>query len=286
MFKKKEKIKKIKRNWLYDFLVLLLGSIIIGISFNLFLLPNDIVVGISGLSVIANNLWGMKPSLFIAVSYAVIIIFSFIFLGKDSTKKSLIGSILFPFIIEVTSYLIPYVDVSGIERIVLVFCGALLSGLGSGMVYKVGYSTGGSDIIVQIISKYRKRPIGTSSMIVNVIVITLGFLVFGLETVIYSIICVYIMSIIIDKVMIGISNSKSFYVITQHETDVKKYLLRALSHGVTVIPVRGGYTGDVKKMIMCIVPTREYVLIKENILNIDPRALILVSDTYEVLGNK
>ena len=94
------------------------------------------------------------------------------------------------------------------------------------------------------------------------------------------------MSYVIDKVMIGISKSKSFYIITENETDVKKFLISKLSHGVTVIQARGGYTGNIVKLIMCIVPTKEYYKVKEEILNIDKNALILVSDTYEVLGNK
>ena len=284
--RKRTVIREIKKNELLDFSFLLLGAALTALAFNLFLLPNDILVGFSGLSIIANNLWGIKPSLFIAIGYAIIVVLSYIYLGKSATKKNIIGSLLYPFFVEVTSYLTPYVDLTGLEAVVLVLCGAVLSGFGSGLVYKVGYSTGGSDVVNQLVSKYIKRPIGTSMLITDGCIIGLGFFVFGFKTVIYSVIAVYVISFITDKVMIGISQSKSFYVITDHETEVKKFLLRALSHGVTVIPARGGYTGNEIKMIMCIVPTKEYVTIKENILAIDERALILVSDTYEVLGSK
>ena len=206
--------------------------------------------------------------------------FSFIFLGRKSTARSIIGSILYPFLVEVTSYVIPAVNLNNMEPIVLVVCGGVLSGLGSGLVYRVNYSTGGSDVLNQIISKLTKRPISFSMMITSAIIIILGYLTFGIESV------VYIISILVDKVMIGISESKSFYIITEYETEVKKFLLGNLKHGVTIIDARGGYTGNVIKMIMCVVPTKEYINIKENILNIDKKALILVSDTYEVLGNK
>ena len=123
-------------------------------------------------------------------------------------------------------------------------------------------------------------------MITNGVIISLGFVAFGLKTVIYSVLVVYIMSLVIDKVMIGISESKTFQIITENETDVKKFLLTKLSHGVTIIHARGGYTGNNVKIIMCIVPTREYVTVKESVLAIDPRALIMVSDVYEVVGSK
>ena len=127
---------------------------------------------------------------------------------------------------------------------------------------------------------------GTCILITNGIIISLGFITLGLSTAIYSIFVVAIVSIVTDKVMIGISNSKTFQIITSSETDVKKFLLTKLSHGVTVIDARGGYTGNNIKMIMCIVPTREYVTVKEGILSLDPNALIMVSDVYEVIGNK
>ena len=286
MFKKKKKVSTKKNSWLMDFAIFLLGATIFAISFNLFLLPNNIAVGFSGLSVIVNSLWGIRPSIFLFISYIILGIFSFIFLGFNATKKAVIGSMIYPLLVELTSYTCEYFDLSNIEKIVLVFFGALASGFGSGLVYKVDYSTGGTDIINMLISKFFKQPIGTCHIISNVIIIAAGYLTFGLSTVIYSIIVVYVMSIIIDKVMIGISASKTFRIITTNETDVKKFLLSKLSHGVTVIDGRGGYTGNVVKMIYCVVPTREYFTVKEGILNLDPKAVIMVSDVYEVIGNK
>lgn len=275
-----------KRSKAVEILYLLLGSTLVALAFNIFLLPNNIIVGFSGLSVIANKLWGIKPSIFLMISYIIIIIFSLIFLGFEKTKKSIIGSIIYPILVEITSYLIPYISFTDIETVVLVVCGALMSGFGSGLVYKVDYSTGGSDVVNMLLSKFLKKPLGTCTFITNFVIISLGFLVFGLSTVIYSIIVVCITSYIIDKVMIGISNSKTFRIITQNETAVKKFLTTKLSHGVTVLDARGGYTGNVVKMIMCVVPTGEYMKVKEGILELDPDAVIMVSDVYEVLGNK
>jgi len=282
MLKKKKQTKKA----FLDFAILLLGATFIALAFNFFLLPNHVVVGFSGLSVVANNLWGIKPSIFIAISYTIILILSFIFLGKETTKNSVIGSIVYPILVELTSYLTPYINFNVVETIVLVIAGALLSGLGSGLVYKINYSTGGSDVVNQLLSKFLKRPIGTCMLITNGVIISLGVLNFGLQTFIYSLIVVYIQSVVIDKVMIGISQSKTFRIITNSETDVKKFLISKLNHGVTVMDARGGYTGNMVKMIMCVVPTKEYMIVKQGILEIDPNALIMVSDVYEVVGNK
>lgn len=275
-----------KQSKIFDYVMLFMGATFIALAFNFFLLPNNVVVGFSGLSVVANNIWGIKPSIFLAISYTIILILSFIFLGKQTTRNSIVGSILYPILVELTSYLTPYIDFNVVEAIVLIIAGALLSGFGSGLVYKINYSTGGSDVVNQLLSKLLKRPIGTCMLITNGVIISLGVIVFGLQTFIYSLIVVYVQSVVIDKVMIGISQSKTFEIITESETEVKKFLLSKLSHGVTVMEARGGYTGNVVKVIMCIVPTKEYMTVKEGVLNIDPRALIMVSDVYEVVGNK
>lgn len=278
--------KQKKKSALFDFAMLLLGATFLSLAFNFFLLPNNVVVGFSGLSVIANNLWGVKPSIFLLISYVIILILSFIILGKEKTTNSIIGSIVYPILVELTSYLTPFIDLNVVETIVLIVCGAILAGLGSGLVYKVNYSTGGSDVVNQILNKLLKRPMGNCMLITNGVIISLGFLYFGLQTFIYSLIVIYIQSVVIDKVMIGISNSKTFQIITENEEEVKNVLLSKLSHGVTVFEASGGYTGKPVKMIMCIVPTKEYVIVKENILTIDSNAVIMVSDVYEAVGNK
>lgn len=264
----------------------LAGSLLSALAFNLFLLPNNIVTGFSGIAVILNNLFGLRPSLILLIMYIVILILSFILVGKEKTKNSIVGSFLFPLFIEATAYMTPYIDLNNIEPIVMILCGAVMSGVGLGLVYKVGYTTGGSDVLNQILSIKLKKPMGACTVISNIFIILGGLFFFGFASAIYSIIVIAVMSVVIDKVMIGISQSKSFYVITEHETTVKKFLLSKLSHGVTIIPARGGYTGNELKLIMCIIPTKEYVTVKEGILAIDDNAMILVSDVYEIVGGK
>ena len=112
----------------------------------------------------------------------------------------------------------------------------------------------------------------------------ISLFVFDLPTFVYSVLNLYIVSLITDKVVLGISSSKAFYIITEHETEIKKYITQNLSHGVTVLEARGGYTGNVEKVIMCIIPTKEYYVFKEGIKMIDENAFFVVTDAYEVSG--
>lgn len=271
---------------LLNFAITLAAIMLCAISFNVFLLPTKITSGFSGLTVVANHIWGIKPSLLLLILDVIVLLFSFITLGIKQTSRSIVGSIIYPIFVEIASYITPYIDLGSTEPIVMAICGAVVSGFGFGIIYKLGYNTGGSDVLTQIMGKYLKKPIGECVLAVNIFIVSTALFVFGFQTALYSIITIILMSYVIDKVMIGISKSKSFYIITECETAVKDFLISNLSHGVTVIPGRGGYTGNVVKLIMCIVPTREYVRVKEGILEIDEHALILVNDTYEVVGNK
>ena len=100
----------------------------------------------------------------------------------------------------------------------------------------------------------------------------------------YAILATYIISMLNDKLLLGISRSKSFYIITESETAIKNFLMNELGLGVTILEGRGGYTGDRKKVILCVIPTSEYFLAKEGILEIDKDAIILINDVYQSSG--
>lgn len=264
----------------------ILGVFIVALSFNLFILPSDIVYGVSGVGVILNKMYGINPSTTIFIGEIALLILSFIVLGKDKTKNSIIGSILYPIFVELTTYLTAYIDVGNVEPIVLALFGAVISGFGLGLIFKSGYTTGGTDILNQIVSKYGKISIGNAMLVTDGLIILGGIYTFGVSKIMYSIINLYIVSMMTDKVMIGVSQSKSFFIITSKEPEIKKFILGQLGHGVTVLEGNGAFSGNKQKVLMCVIPTREYFVTKEGIHEIDPNAFFVVSDAYEVHGNK
>lgn len=280
-----------KKNRFKRYLFLLIGCFLLAFSFNVFFSPNNLVTGgVSGVAIIIDNLFGISKSSFIAIVYILLIILSYLFLGKEKTKYSVIGSIFYPLFVYLTEDLAALIQFNVDNMFLITLFGALISGIGSGLTFKYGFSTGGSDIICQIISKYFKISIGNSNKIINfIIIISSGFFlgtgyVYEWEKVMYALIAVYISTTLIDKVLLGISNSKSFYIITDHETSIKDFLMNELGMGVTVLEGRGGYTGDRKKVLMCVIPTKQYFLAKEGILEIDKKAIILINDVYESAG--
>lgn len=296
-FKKREKfddiLKEIQnRNLLKRYCSLILGCLLLSISFNLFFLPKNIVYGgVSGISIVINKLFSISPSVFVFVSSMLLLVVSYFTLGWEKTKGSIAGSIIYPICIKLTANIGTLIDFNTDNMILIVVFGAMIAGAGAGLNFKAGFSTGGTDIINLIIEKYAKVSIGKSMLMSDGLIILLaGFFLtdsfFAWDNVMYAIIVLYIISILTDKVVLGISQCKSFYILTEHETDIKKFIMQHLSHGVTVIEARGGYTGNRQKLIMCIVPTKDYFIAKEGILKIDPNAFFLVTDAYEVSGGK
>ena len=281
---RKERVKR------YFFLIV--GCFLLAVAFNMFFSPNNLVTGgVSGIAIVINKLTGLSTSVFIAISYTVLLIISYIVLGRKETRHTIIGSLCYPLFVYLTRNLSNVITINVDEMLLICIFGAFIHGIGSGLTFKYGFSSGGTDIICQIMSKYFKITIGDAMRILNTtIIIGSGFfiggpgVIYAWENVMYAIIIVYIVSLLNDKLLLGISDSKAFYVITDHETSVKAFLLNEIGKGVTVVEGRGGYTGDRKKVIMCVVPTRQYFLAKEGILEIDRHAIVLINDVYQSIG--
>lgn len=287
-FKKKTEeniLKKIyERGRLKRYTQFILGMIVTAISYNLFMLPSSVVYGVGGLGVMFKQLFNWSPSLVILIGSILLLILSFILLGTEKTKNSIIGSLLYPVFVSLTEWIPSYVNLSDADPLLIVVFGAVIAGFGLGLIFKSGFTTGGTDILNQIVSKYFKMSLGTSMFFTDGLIIASSVFVFGWTKLMYSIISLYIISIMTDKVILGISQSKAFYIITEHETEVKRYITNTLKHGITVLDGRGGYTGNNQKVIMCIIPTKEYFMVKEGIYQIDKEAFFIVTDAYEVSG--
>lgn len=290
LFKKKlpdENILKniYKKERLVRYSYLIVGLFIVACAFNIFILPGKIVYGMNGVGVVFKNTVGIDPSLVIMVGNVILLMLSFLFLGKEKTTSSIVGSLMMPILIKITSSVPTFVDIN-YDPLLFTLFGSILTGFGLGLVFKGGFTTGGTDILNQIVSKFGKMSIGSAMIWTDGLIIVSSVFAFGWTQVMYSLIALYIISIITDKVILGISSSKAFYIITDHETAVKKFIMTHLSHGVTVLDGRGGFTGNHQKVIMCIIPTKEYFLAKEGIRSIDPNAFFLVTDAYEVYGGE
>lgn len=260
------------------------GVLLVAIAYNLFMVPSEVVYGVGGIGIILKKLFGIDPSVTIMIGSILLLLLSFVLLGREKTTNSIVGSLLYPVFVKFTENIGNYIQLGDADPLIIVIFGAVLSGFGLGIIFKTGFTTGGTDILNQIVAKYGKTSMGNAMFMTDGLIVASGTFVFGWTRLMYSIISLYIISLMTDKVILGISESKAFYIITDHETEIKKFILTHLSHGVTVLDARGGFTGNRQKMIMCIIPTKEYFIAKEGIHAIDPNAFFVVTDAYEVSG--
>lgn len=284
-FKILEQIKeKSKYKRLFKFII---GCFLIAISYNLFLAPNDLVAGgVGGIAIILNELLGLDYSTVILLGNTILLIISLIFLGKEKTKGSILGSLVFPICVKLTSNIGAYINIESSELLLAAVFGGVLYGFGAGIVFKAGYTGGGTDVISQLLNKYLKLSMGKSLLFTDGTIVLLSSFVFGTNKLLYSIIALYIISLISDRVILGISDSKAFYIVTDEEQAIKEYILKYLNHGVTVFNAKGGFAKEKQTVLMCVLPTKDYYRLKEGISEIDPDAFFVVTDAYEVFGGE
>lgn len=276
------------KNFWPRLIIMIIGVFIMAVTYNLFLLHYELVTGgTSGLAIIVTSLFDISPALFIFIVELILLILSFFLLGAKTTGMTIIGSLLFPFFISLTSgfctTLAPKLNFD--SMIIVTLISGLLFGTGSGLVYKTGYSTGGSDILMQILNKYLNISSGISLFISNVFIIIIGAFIFGLNKAVYGIIIIVINSIIVDKILLGISNSKVFYISTKKEAEIKG-LLDTLKTGHTIIKAEGGNSKNRNDLIMCVITNKDYYMFKNVVQQVDPDAFIIITDCYEVYGGK
>ena len=281
----KEQIQK--ENRLLKFLFMIIGVFLLALNYNLFFLRNELVVGgISGLAIVFNRLFGWNNQIIIYIGTLILLIVSCILFGYKKTRPAIIGGILYPFMVTFTAplaeLLAPYFVFE--DLITTVILTSVVHGLASGIIYKMGYNTGGADIIVEIMKKYLHIQDGTAIFFCNVTIILFGGLVLGVTKVIYAIVILFISSTIVDKILIGISKSKLFIISTNKEAEVREAIMDQLGLGLTVLVAQGGYSNSSRNLLMCVVPTKDYYLFKGIILAIDPKAFFIINDCYDTYG--
>lgn len=290
---RKKKVENItyqvkKRNASKRYLMLIIGCFILAFTFNLFFLRYNIVCfGVSGISIVLSK-FGVNPSLFIFLSNILLMIVAYFVLGKESTKNQLVGALLYPVFTYLTGLFTDYIDLANTEIVVIAILGGVLAGIGSGLIYKSNFSTGGTDVIIEIICKFGKVSMGTAGLIVSSVIILIGKLVFSWDIVLYAVLVSYLISLFTDKVLLGISKSKAFYIVVSKENDdmVRNFLVSVPGVGTTVIDAEGGYSNNEQTLLLAVVPTRQYIVVKEGLMEIDKNIYFLVCDSYEVSNDK
>ncbi len=281
-------INKIKKHHIVSrYIVFIISLFISSILFNLLTLRVNIVYGgLNGIAIILKNIYDFSPSLIILISSLILLIFSYMYLGKEHLTGVMLSAIIYPLFVHITSKVSLYISLEINDMLLISIFIGIISGFANGLMYKTGFSNCGLPIISQILYKEYKIPISRSSLVINSIIVVIGGIFFGSTNVMYALIILYINSFMLDRVILGISKNKAFYIITNEDDLVSDYIMKRLNHKVTIFDVKGGFLKKKDQVLLTVVPTREYYKVTEGIRQIDKDAFFLACDAYEVEGGK
>ncbi len=270
----------------YKYVEPIIGMILVAIAFNLIIEPMKIAVGgTNGIAVILEKLFNIEPALFIQLFYVFTLLLSVVVLGFKKTRNVLLGTVLYPIFVEIFKNITNYIKLDYDDKLIMFLVAAALIGVGEGLIFKNGFACGGTDIIKRIINEKLKIQMGKCVFLIDTIIVISGGFVFGIRTLLYAIIIIYISSTITDKVMLGISAKKMFYIMTNKPREVKEYITQELKYGITELGALGGYTDTKQKILMCIIPTRDYIKLEDRVNDIDPSSFFVITDTYHTYHN-
>ncbi|MEH7125697.1 YitT family protein [Bacillus sp. JJ1503] len=264
-----------------EYLSILIGAAIIAITFNVFLLPNQVASGgVSGISTILAAVVGWEPAYVQWAFNIPLFIAGIVFLGKQFGVKTLAGTVFLPFVVFLTKGFEPWTN----DPLLASLFGGIGVGLGLGIVFRGKASTGGTDLAAQIINKYTGLTLGTCVAIIDGLIVLTAAIVFDIERGLYALLALYVTSKTIDIVQIGMKHSKMTLIITEKENEVREGILNKIDRGVTKLTAYGGYTENERPILMCVVDQTEFTKLKQLVKTIDPAAFVVVSDASEVLG--
>ena len=264
---------------------IIIGSLIIAVTINLFFVNlNFISSGIYGFSQLYAFNTGYDLAIVMILANSFFLILGALLYSKDYLRKSVVTFWLIPLFVYLTKDVPAYVDITSADKFLLAIYGGILMGIGYRFIYRENMLVSATDSIkiIEKTTSYNSENILLNSL--NALLIILTYFTFGLNNALLSLISIVIMENISKRLTLGINESKVFYIITEKDKEVKKFIIEDLKYDLTVLEVRGGFTNNKRKVLMSVIPSEDYYKLKEGIRRIDEKAFISITDSYETIN--
>lgn len=273
-----------KKQLLIDSLAIIVGNFLLAVGVSFFIIPNDILTGgVAGIAIALSPLINLEVETIISGLVIVCFVLGLVFLGRKFALKTVGSSILYPIFLNILG---SYEYSLGIDPILASLYGGLISGVGIGIVFRAGSSTGGMDIPPLILGKYTKIKTHSWMMILDGLTVILGITTFGISAALVGMISVWSMAKMVDSIQtFGGVSTKQVFIITDQIDAVLEMILISIDRGATLLNGEGGYTKKERKIIMTVLHTDQYARLEKEVKFIDPDAFLIVSDATEVHGH-
>jgi uncharacterized membrane-anchored protein YitT (DUF2179 family) len=264
-----------------DYLLIIVGAMIVALTFRLFLFPNEIASGgVSGISTIIGHVFGIEPAITQWVFNIPLFIAGILLLGRQFGIKTFVGTAFLPLVVYLSRHMEPLTQ----DPFLAALFGGVGVGIGLGLVFRGKASTGGTDLAAQIMHKYLGLTLGVSVLLIDGLVVISSAIAFNIELALYALISLYVTGKTIDLVQVGLGYAKVALIISNEPEKLRHAILNDLDRGVTKLSGTGGYTEDERPVLMCVVNQTEVTKLKELVRVNDPLAFVIVTDANEVLG--
>lgn len=270
---------------LKNFSLLTISTLIMAVGIYFFKFANNFTFGgITGIAVLVAKFLPISASDFSFVVNILLLIIGWIVLGKSFAEKTAYSTILLSISLSLLERIYPMSHPLTNEPLLELIFAILLPALGSAILFNIGASSGGTDVIAMILKKYTSVDIGKGLMISDLIFTLAGFLVFNVKTGLYSLFGLIMRSALIDNFIESFNRSKYFHVVTSNATCICDFLQNDLQRGATIVNATGAFTGDDKYIILTVLSPSQAVKLRNFIKEQDPKAFLLVSNTSEIIG--
>lgn len=277
-----------KRKPIIDYFIIIVGVTLLAIGLNMFFIPLDLVTGgVTGLAIIIKKLTenivpgGVEPWITNIIVNIPLFLTAVIIKGKNFGGRSLFATMFLSLALIYTAYLPPATT----DMLLGSVFGGVVSGAGLGLVFSAYSTTGGTDLAATILQHYMKHiSVAQLMLILDALIITGGYFIFGIEKAMYALVAVFITAKIVDAFLEGIHFSKAALIISDHNEEISTEIMKRLDRGATGLQGSGKFSKKNKEILLCVVSKKEIVKLKEIVREYDKSAFVIVGDVKEVLG--
>ena len=264
-----------------SYLQIILGSVIGAAAYPAFLVPNTIAPGgLTGIAMIAHHVFGVPVGLGSLLMNIPLFIVGYRSMGRVFAFRSLVATVLFSACID----LLPAGAVT-LNPLLGCLFGGVLMGIGLGLILRGSATTGGTDMAARLIhTRFPHLSVGALLLGIDFCVVLAAGFLFEVEYALYAMIAIFVTARLIDIVMTGLSREKACYIISQNHEIVKREVMEKLERGVTMLRAEGGYSGEDRPVILCILSAQEVGQLKGIVRQADEKAFVFITDAYDVLG--
>lgn len=271
------------KKFFIPYIASLIGGLIVAIGMNAFFVPHHLLSsGIGGIAIMAYFATGFPIGIGIFVLNIPIMIACYKYMGRQYTVLSIVGTVLFSTLVDGTAFMSNWNLIK--DPMISCITGGLVSGLGFGILYKYNGNSGGLDVVGAIVKKYYSLEMGNVVMAINSLILAAAAYMFSLEMAVLTFVGSYITAFITNKVVIGLKQRKSVFIISNRSDDIAHLIMRYVGRGATYFYGQGAYTMQDKRIIYAAIKLTEIAKVKEIVNKIDPGAFMIISDASEVVG--